>query len=151
MKGRNWELNALQCKEIVDGVETTFAWVTDLKLTGTTVEEVAQGGRDRWRIENEGFNTQKTSELNLEHVYSSEPEKLKSYYLLLQIAHILIQLLERGSLLVRLAQQHGKTVGQLFGSVKNLIRRLLEGMRYGEVPAQTEEVGQIRFARWNTS
>lgn len=150
-EGRHWELNALLCKEIAAGTETTFAWLTDLKLTGTTVEEVASGGRDRWRIENEGFNTQKTTALNLEHVYSIGPEKLKSYYLLLQIAHILIQLLERGSLLVQLAQHHGKTVWQLFGSMKNLVRRLLEGMRYGEMPGTLDEVGQIRLARWNTS
>jgi len=150
-EGRKWELNALLCKEIANGVETTYAWLTDLKLTATTVEEVAQGGRNRWRIENEGFNTQKNTQLNLEHVYSIGPEKLKSYYLLLQIAHILIQLLERGSLLVQLAQQYGKTVRQWFGSMKNLVRRLLEGMRYGEMPETLGEVGQIRLMRWDTS
>ena len=85
--------------------------MTDLKRTGTTVEEAAQAGRDRWRIENEGFNTQKTSALNLEHVDSTEPEKLKSYYLVWQIAPIIIQLLERGSLLVQLAQRHGRRRG----------------------------------------
>lgn len=150
-EGREWELNALLCKEIVGGVETTYAWLTDLKLTGLTVEEVAQAGRNRWRIENEGFNTQKNSELRLEHVYSIGPEKLKSYYLLLQIAHLLIQLLERGSLLVQLAQRYGKTPWQLYGSMKNLVRRLLEGMRYGQMPPTIDEVGQIRLARWNTS
>ncbi len=50
-------------------------------------------------MENEGFNRQKNSGLNLEHVYSSDPEKWKAYYVLSQIAIVLVQLLERGGLL----------------------------------------------------
>jgi hypothetical protein len=151
-EGRKWELNALECKETVAGQTTTFAWVTDLKLSAKTVEEVTQSGRDGWRIENEGFNCQKNSELKLEHAYSTDPQKLKSYYLLLQIAHVLIQLLERGSLLVRLARQYGKSPWQLFGSQKNLARRLLEGMRYALVwPEADGNRGQVRLASWDTS
>jgi hypothetical protein len=148
---RKWELNALECKETVKGVTTTFAWITDLRLTAATAQEVAQSGRGQWRIENEGFNSQKNSELNLGHVYSSDPVKLKAYYLLLQIAHVLIQLVERGSLLWRLAQERGKTPLQLFGSQKNVAVRLLEGMRYGEMPEHPEEAGQIRLVGWDTS
>jgi hypothetical protein len=55
--------------------------------------------------------------LNLEHVYSSDPEKWKSYYLLLQIAFVLVQLLERGSLLRRLAAECGRPFWKLFGSL----------------------------------
>jgi hypothetical protein len=150
-EGRNWELNALQCKETVGAVTTTFAWITDLKLTATTVQRVAESGREQWRIENEGFNSQKNSELRLEHVYSSDPQKLKAYYLLLQIAHVLIQLVERGSLLWRLAAESGRTPSQLFGSQKNLARRLLEGMRYAEIAEQAEGAGQIRLVGWDTS
>ncbi|HKB42397.1 MAG TPA: hypothetical protein VKD72_38580 [Gemmataceae bacterium] len=150
-EGREWEFNALECKEIVEGVITTFAWITDLKLTATTVERVAASGRAQWRIENEGFNTQKNSDLNLEHVYSIDPEKLKAYYLLLQMAHVLIQLLERGSLLWHLAAESGKTPVQLFGSQKNVSKRLLEGMRYGEVPERAARAGQIRLVGWDTS
>jgi hypothetical protein len=150
-EGRNWEFNALSCKETVKGVTTTFAWITDLKLTATTVQKVAESGRQQWRIENEGFNSQKNSELNLEHVYSIDPVKLKAYYLLLQIGHVLIQLVERGSLLWRLAQEWGKTPVQLFGSQKNVAVRLLEGMRYGEIPEHPEEAGQIRLVGWDTS
>ena len=79
---------------------TLFAWITDLPLTRGTVVDIAEkGGRYRWKIENEGFNRQKNSGLNLCHVYSTDPEKWKAYYYLLQIAFIIMQLLERGSLL----------------------------------------------------
>jgi len=43
----------------------------------------------------------------LEHVYSIDPEKWPTYYYLLQIAFILTQLLERGSLLRQLAAGRG--------------------------------------------
>jgi hypothetical protein len=100
-------------------------------VTAKTVEELAQkGGRYRWKVENEGFNRQKNSGLNLEHVYSTDPEKGKAYYLLLQLAFILVQLVERGSLVRRLASECGQPFAKLFGSLKNLARRLLEGVRF---------------------
>jgi hypothetical protein len=129
---RCWKLNALQCLETKpDGTTTRWAWVTWLPLNRNTVVEVAmKGGRSRWQIENEGFNRQKNSGLNLEHVYSIDPEKLKAYYLLLQLAHLLLQLLEKGSLLRRLVENWQKTVAGWFGSLKNIAQRLLESLRY---------------------
>jgi hypothetical protein len=130
--GRSWTLHALQCLETLpDGTVTRFAWLTRLPVSVRTVEQIAwKGGRYRWKIENEGFNRQKNSALKLEHVYSIDPEKWKAYYYLLQIAFILIQLLERGSLLARLAEQAGqRTALHLFGSLKNMARRLLESLR----------------------
>ncbi len=138
--GRSFKLDALECTETVtsqDGKPEKhyFAWLTGLTVNRRTVEEIAQkGGRARWRIENEGFNRQKNSGLNLEHVYSIDPENWQSYYLLLQIAFIVIQLLERGSLLRRLAGQAGRAVWKLFGSLKNLARRLLESLRNQDWP-----------------
>jgi hypothetical protein len=129
---RLWQLNALDCTETTAaGEQQYFAWLTTLPVGRKTVEEIAQkGGRDRWKVENEGFNRQKNSGLNLEHVYSADSEKWKAYYVLLQIAFMLVQLLERGSLLRRLAEQAGRPVWKLFGSLKNVARRLLESVRY---------------------
>jgi hypothetical protein len=142
-ENRRWKLNALQCTETIktekQRTETTktekhfFAWLTPLPVNKKTVEPIAQkGGRSRWKIENEGFNRQKNSELNLEHVYSTNPEKWKIYYVLLQIAFIVVQLLERGSLLRRLAQEVGRPFWKLFGSLKNVARRLLDSVRFVE-------------------
>ena len=129
---RAWELNALECTETAaDGTQQYFAWLTPLPVGRRTVEAIAQkGGRDRWKVENEGFNRQKNSGLNLEHVYSIDPEKWKAYYLLLQIAFVLVQLVERGSLLRRLAEEAGRPVGKLFGSLRNVARRLLDSVRF---------------------
>jgi hypothetical protein len=143
-EGRAWKLNALECTETeADGTKQYFAWLTALPVGPRTVEEVAQkGGRERWKVENEGFNRQKNSGLNLEHVYSTDPEKWKSYYLLLQIAFVLVQLVERGSLLRRLAAEAGRPVWKLFGSLKNVARRLLDSVRYVEWADDWFDAGQ---------
>lgn len=128
---RTWTFNALQCQESVDGQTKTFVWITDLSVTKATIIDIAtQGGRHRWHIENQGFNRQKNSGFHLEHMYSTDPENLKAYYYLLQIAHILLLLLENGKHLRQLAKAFGKTPVQLFGSLQNITRRLLESLRY---------------------
>ena len=59
----------------------------------------------------------------------------EAYYFLLQIAHLLLQLVEKGSLLRQLAQEQGKrTAVELFGSLKNMAQRLLESLRYRHWP-----------------
>jgi hypothetical protein len=129
---RRWSFHALLCEETSpQGESHRFAWLTNLTVTAATVDDIAaKGGRARWKIENEGFNRQKNSGLNLEHVYSKDPEKWKAYYYLLQIAFILTQLVERGSLLRQLADKYHRTPLQLFGSLANIVRCLRETLKY---------------------
>jgi hypothetical protein len=133
--GRAWTFNAIACQETKPtGEASEWSWLTSLEVSPATVVEVAtHGGRERWRVENEGFNTQKNSGLNLEHAYSHTC--WKAYYFLLQIAHVLLQLVEKGSLLRQLAQEQGqRTAVELFGSLKNLAQRLLDSLRYRHWP-----------------
>ena len=144
--GRTWRFSAIQCEEIdEEGEEHWWAWVTDLEVSHATVVEVAtKGGRHRWHIENQGFNTQKNSGLNLEHAYS-HGEQWAAYYYLLQIAHLLLQLLEKGNLLLHLAQQDGKrTAVDLFGSLKNMAQRLLDSIRYLHWPDEAFDATAAR-------
>jgi hypothetical protein len=135
-EGRPWKLNALECNETTTaGSQQYFSWLTPLTVNRKTVVEIAQkGGRARWKMENEGFNRQKNGGMNLEHVYSIDPDNWKAYYLLLQIAFIIRQLLERGSLLRRLADELGRPFWKLFGSLKNVARRLQEGLKFADWP-----------------
>jgi hypothetical protein len=135
--GREWTFNAIECTETnKDGERSVWSWVTSLEVSHQTVVEVAtDGGRQRWRTENEGFNAQKNSGLNLEHAYSHTC--WAAYNFLLQIAHLLLQLVEKGSLLRHLAQEMGKrTAVELFGSLKNMAQRLLESLRFRHWPDQ---------------
>jgi hypothetical protein len=129
-EGRDWSFTAVQLAETVGAETTRFAWLTPLHVSAKTVEEIAtKGGRPRWKIENQGFNRQKNSGLNLQHLYSTDPGKAKAYYYLLQIAFILLQLLEQGSLLRRLAAAWGQTPWQLLGGLLNVAWLLLESLR----------------------
>jgi hypothetical protein len=140
-QGRRHKVNALRCEETSGQEKHTFAWITDLPLRQNTVCAVAaQGGRVRSKIENQGFNIQKNSGLNLEHAYSTEPDVLKAFYYLLQIAHLFLQMFEMGSLLQHLAKEYGSSPLQLFGSLKNLNQRLLECLRFFKL-------GEDAFAR----
>ncbi len=144
--GRDWTFNAIHYrKTTAEGEQTEWSWVTSLEVTRQTVIEVAtKGGRQRWRAENEGFNTQKNSGLNLEHAYSHTC--FEAYYLLLQIAHLLLQLVEKGNLLLHLAQEQGRrTAVELFGSLKNMARRLLDSLRYRHWPDEAFDHHKARM------
>ena len=42
-----------------------FSWITDFLLTPENVWDIMRGGRARWKIENETFNTLKNQGYNL--------------------------------------------------------------------------------------
>lgn len=127
-------LSVLQCLETKPipqrGVITTkFKWVTNFALTSDTAPILAnKGGRLRWKIENEGFNCQKHGGFELEHAYSTHVNAHKIFYFFMQIAHIIFQLLQKGSLL-RTLFSNG------LGSAKNLAFRLLEAWRNAPFPS----------------
>jgi hypothetical protein len=115
-------LSAFECQETASDGEHYFAWITDIKVGCASVDTLAnQGGRRRWKIENEGFNIQKNGGYELEHAYSQNENAGKSLYFLLQVAHVLNQLMIKGGLL----GDFFKT----FGSIRNYLRRLAESLR----------------------
>jgi hypothetical protein len=146
---RRHTFHAVQCQIAQGESRQFFAWITDWRLTPQNVETITQqGGRQRWTIENAGFNTQKNGGYELEHVYGRDEDLLQSFYLLLQIAHLIWQLVEQGSLLRRVARQYGQSLLGLYGSIRNLARRLLECLRFYRLPAEAFAVGtrlQIRL------
>ena len=126
---------------------TRFQWVCNFKVTAQKVIPLAnQGGRLRWKIENEGFNVQKHGGYALEHAYPQNPTAAKVFYFLLQIAHLLSQLMLHGSLF---RQAFPKGVG----SAKNLAFRLLEAWRnLRRTPAEILDLLAGRFQiRFDTS
>ena len=142
-------VNVLECvRTSSTGQTNSFAWVTDIEITRKTADAIGQeGGIKRWKIENEGFRTQKHAGFEMEHAYAKRPQTAKNFYLVLQIAHMLSQMLEvycRGKAAVKKA----------FGSLRNLARAWLEAFRRDPIPDPEslkrflDERIQIRF---NTS
>jgi translation initiation factor 2B subunit (eIF-2B alpha/beta/delta family) len=85
---------------------------------------------------------QKNGGYNLEHVYSENENAAKCFYLCLQIAHLINQLLENGSLI--------SNAGKKYGSLKNLTRHLLDAIRfitieYSDIVELFKYPFQIRF------
>ena len=105
----------VECNETVVGTgskKTThqrFTYITNVTQTKKNVVQTADSGRLRWKIENEGFNSQKNLVYELGHKYSriSFPA-MQNYYQLLQIAHLINQLVERGKQVVALLEEHPK-------------------------------------------
>jgi hypothetical protein len=134
-------IRCLETKPDSPGVlkTTRFKWITNFTIKIINVIELAnQGGRLRWKIENEGFNVQKNGGYALEHAYTRNPASAKVFYLLLQLAHTLAQLIERGSLF-RQAFPAG------VGSAKNLAWRLLEAWRNARL--STQQIDSMLSAR----
>ena len=73
---------------------TKFAWITSIKITKNNAKKIVSAGRDRWKIENQGFNRQKHWQGNIEHAYSWNERAQKNHYLMEQIADFMKQLYE---------------------------------------------------------
>ncbi len=139
-------VECVETKSNADGnlVSSKFKWITNIKVTKSRVVDLAnEGGRIRWKIENEGFNTQKNGGYGLEHGYTKDANAAKIFYYLLQMAHIIEQLIRKGSLIKRFFPKG-------VGSGKNLAFRLLEAIRnfsFGKTQLDTMAVWrlQIRF------
>ena len=116
--------DAFECIETQPAREPTrFLWATSLTVKPSNVHKLSQqGGRLRWKIENEGFNTQKTGGYELEHAYCENWNAACNFYRLMQIAHLISQLIAKGSLLAAPA-------AELFGSLRAFAARLLEAWR----------------------
>lgn len=119
------------------GEETkTFYFLTDLPVTKRTVKELAKAGRMRWTIENQGFNTQKNHGYSLEHRFSHNYQAWKNHYYLIQIGHMISQVMEAWGKL-------WEKVGQ---SREQKHRRLLESWKQERLKEFVVEEGfQIRF------
>ncbi len=122
------QLSVLECVEQKtdrDGEikSTKFKWLTNFEITAINVDILANdGGRLRWKIENEGFNSQKNGGFEMEHAYSQDETAGKVFYFLMQLAHLIFQLVEKGSLF-------RKAFPKGVGSLKNIAFLLLEAWR----------------------
>ena len=129
-QGRQQTFHAFQCREENADGQQFFAWMTNFTVRAENVSALAnRGGRLRWKIENEGFNIQKNGGFGLEHAYSYGNWQIKNLYILMQLAHLLLQLLERGHLLAADCRQ-------LYGSLQIMGRRLSEALRNYLLPAE---------------
>lgn len=122
--------------------QSKWIWITNQEITSRNVEILAKTGRKRSYIENQGFKEQKSGCFNLEHVYSKNYNAIQVIYLIIQIAHMILQLIE-----------HSDIVGvfrKKYGSVRDFSLQLLiyltqYTIRETEYSELLEQKIQIRF------
>jgi hypothetical protein len=84
-------VNVLEYWEIhPNGKVQYFSWITDLTLTADNVYAVMRGGRARWKIENETFNTLKNQGYHGEHNYGHGEQNLSVVLVLLMMLAFLV-------------------------------------------------------------
>ena len=93
VKGLNY-IEGVITRKHADGRETVFkmAYITSTEISMLNALEVFNTCRERWKIENHGFNFQKNSALNIGHNFCSKGYAAFNYYLFAQIAHTILQL-----------------------------------------------------------
>ena len=83
-------VNFLECWEWEQDKVQHFSWVTDLRVNKGTVYQIMRGGRARWRIENETFNTLKNQGYHFEHNYGHGYQHLSVVFAVLMMLAFLV-------------------------------------------------------------
>ncbi|MEO5369845.1 MAG: transposase [Magnetococcus sp. DMHC-1] len=116
-------VNFLEYWEINKGKHLHFSWITDFTLSRDNVFMIMKGGRARWKIENETFNTLKNQGYHLEHNYGHGEKNLTTIFLLLMMLSFLVdQVQEIGCSMFQQAKQKEKSKKSLWESIRALFR-----------------------------
>ena len=83
-------VNFIEYWEMGDGKVQHFSWVTDLHVSKRNVFQLMRGGRARWKIENETFNTLKNQGYNFEHNYGHGTQNLSVVFAILMMLAFLV-------------------------------------------------------------
>jgi len=83
-------VNFLECWEWDQDQVQHFSWVTDLRVNKGTVYQLMRGGRARWRIENETFNTLKNQGYHFEHNFGHGYQHLSVVFAMLMMLAFLV-------------------------------------------------------------
>ena len=83
-------VNFIEDWEIGDTKVQHFRWVTDLRVSQRHVFHLMRGGRARWKIENEPFNTLKNQGDHFEHHYGHGEQPLSVVFARLMMLAFLV-------------------------------------------------------------
>ena len=84
------QVNFIEYWEIGADKGQHFSWVTDFRVNKRNVFRLMRGGRARWKIENETFNTLKNQGYNFEHNYGHGEQNLSVVFAMLMMLAFLV-------------------------------------------------------------
>ena len=88
-------VNMLEYWEIKEKKTKHFAWITDIPLKRENVVNIMKGGRARWKIENETFNTLKNQGYHFEHNFGHGKRYLSTVFAHLMLLAFLIDQIQQ--------------------------------------------------------
>jgi hypothetical protein len=83
-------VNFIEYWEIGKDTVQHFSWVTHLRVSKRNVYKLMRGGRARWKIENETFNTLKNRGYNFEHNYGHGEQNLSVVFATIMMLAFLV-------------------------------------------------------------
>jgi len=115
-------VNLVEYWEVKNGKVQNFSWITDLEITPNNVATIVRGGRARWKIENETFNTLKNHGYHLEHNYGHGQKNLATVFgVLTFLAFLVDQIQALGCPLFQEAQASKRTKVSFWDRLRALV------------------------------
>jgi len=115
------KVNVLEYWEESENKTLHFAWVTDFTITKDNAYILMRGGRARWKIENETFNTLKNQGYHFDHNYGLGKKHLSEVFvMLMMLAFLIDQTQQLTSALFKSAWQKLGTKRALWENIRNL-------------------------------
>ncbi|MGB0384184.1 MAG: transposase [Ardenticatenaceae bacterium] len=118
-------VNYVEYWEIKKEKTQHFSWTTDFVVTKDNVYDIMRGGRARWKIENETFNTLKNKNYNFEHNYGHGNINLSvNFALLMMLAFLVDQAQQLACSLFQAVLEKEGSKKTLWEHVRNLFYAL---------------------------
>jgi hypothetical protein len=118
-------VNFIEYWEIRSDQTQHFSWVTDFAVTPANVMTLMRGGRARWKVENETFNTLKNQGYHFEHNFGHGQQNLSVVFaVLMMLAFLVDQIQQLGDALFQAALKKTKRRCRLWEQVRALFKTL---------------------------
>jgi len=119
------QVNFFQFKIINKSGKVTYknSWVTNIPIDRGNIKELVKGGRARWKIENETFNTLKNQGYHIEHNYGHGQKNLSLIFFTLNLlAFYAHQILELTDLLYQQCRQEFSSRKEFWNQIRCTFR-----------------------------
>lgn len=122
IKYKEREMNIV---ELVVNDKEKFCYITDIEIKEKNYEEIIEKGRERWKIENKGFNDLKNHGYEMKHALSYDENAMKANFIIMMISQLVMQLLE-----------HYERTKGCFETIRKLGEEIKEALRNAILSAQ---------------
>lgn len=88
-KYKNHKFIMIKFIEVKNNKTTNFHYVTNIEVNNKNIKKIVALGRNRWKIENQGFYNQKHRIFDITHLNSRNDNAMKNHYFFIQMLILL--------------------------------------------------------------